>query len=109
MLTSQGMREVPALGKKQLSTSAAALVAVLTAALFLSVTALGAMGAPGKGKPGKDKGKTPTTAQYSPSAKQYGKNKVAICHKGKTIHVAAPAVKAHLRHEDALAPPCPRP
>ncbi len=94
---------------KKLGGFRAALVAVLTAALFLSVTALGAMGAPGKGKPGKDKGKTPTTAQYSPSAKQYGKNKVAICHKGKTIHVAAPAVKAHLRHGDTLAPPCPRP
>ena len=60
------------------------LVAVLTAALFLSVAALAAVG---KGKPGKPgKGKTPSAAQY-----QYGKQKVTLCHKGKTITVGAPA------------------
>jgi parallel beta-helix repeat protein len=31
-----------------------------------------------------------------------GQNKVAICHKGHTIRVAAPAVPAHLRHGDEL-------
>lgn len=39
-----------------------------------------------------------SSAQY-----QYGKNKVAICHKGKkTIMVAQPAVAAHLRHGDQV-------
>ena len=31
-----------------------------------------------------------------------GQDKVTICHKGKTIQVAAPAVKAHLKHGDSL-------
>jgi hypothetical protein len=29
-------------------------------------------------------------------------NKVTICHKGKTIHVAESAVKAHLKHGDYI-------
>jgi hypothetical protein len=81
-----------------------ALVAVLTAALVLSMAALAA--APNKGKPGKPKkGKgTPTAAkhQYGPSGHQYGKTKVTLCHKGKTITVGAPAARAHLRHGDTL-------
>jgi len=85
-----------------------ALVALLTASLFLSVAALGAMGAPGKGKPGKGKGKTAATAQYGPAGKQYGKtNKVTLCHKGKTITVGKPAAPAHLRHDDTPGA-CPR-
>jgi len=72
-----------------------ALVAVLTAALFLSVAALASVG---KGKPGKPgKGKNPSSSQY-----QYGKTKVKLCHKGKTITVGAPAARAHLRHGDTL-------
>ncbi|HXH88939.1 MAG TPA: hypothetical protein VNI55_10085 [Gaiellaceae bacterium] len=77
-----------------------ALVAILTASLFLSVAALASVG---KGKPGKPgKGKNPSTAQYGPSGKQYGKQKVTLCHKGKTITVGAPAAKAHLRHGDTI-------
>ena len=79
-----------------------ALVAVLAAALFLSVAALASVG---KGKPGKPgKGKTVSAAQYEygPSGKQYGKTKVTLCHKGKTITVGAPAAKAHQRHGDKL-------
>lgn len=86
-----------------------ALVALLTASLFLSVAALGAMGAPGKGKPGKGKGKTAATAQYGPAGKQYGKTKVTLCHKGKTIKVASPAARAHLRHGDTLGACPPQP
>ena len=41
-------------------------------------------------------------AQYSSGGKQYGKHRVAICHKGHTIYVAPPAVKAHLKHGDKL-------
>lgn len=77
-----------------------ALVAVLTAALFLSVAALASVG---KGKPGKPgKGKNPSSSQYGPAGKQYGKTKVTLCHKGKTITVGAPAARAHLRHGDTL-------
>ncbi|MGI9112778.1 MAG: hypothetical protein ACR2GT_11395 [Gaiellaceae bacterium] len=80
------------------------LVVVLTAALVLSVAALASPskgkppGKPAKsGKPGKSaKAKSPSAAQY-----QYGKAKVTICHKGKSITVGAPAVKAHLRHGDS--------
>ena len=35
-----------------------------------------------------------------------GRVKVTLCHKGKTITVAEPAVKAHLKHGDKLGP-CP--
>jgi hypothetical protein len=76
-----------------------ALVAVLTAALFLSVAALASVG---KGKPGKGKNASAAQYQYGPSGKQYGKTKVTLCHKGKTIKVGAPAAKAHLRHGDKL-------
>ena len=76
------------------------LVVVLTAALCLSVAALAA---PTKGKP-PSPGKSAKAAQkqYSPPGKQYGKTKVKLCHKGKTITVGAPAAKAHLRHGDHL-------
>jgi hypothetical protein len=82
-----------------------ALVAVLIAALVFSVAALAAPGKPKPTTPGKATGKAKGTAsakQYGPSAKQYGKTKVTLCHKGKTITVGAPAAKAHLRHGDAL-------
>ena len=76
-----------------------ALIVVLTAALCLSVVALAA---PVKGKPADPSGKakkTVSAAQY-----QYGKTRVALCHKGKTITIGAPAAKAHLRHGDKLGP-----
>jgi hypothetical protein len=85
-----------------------ALATVLTVVLVLAVAAL-AGASPGKGKPGKPgKKDAPSTAQYQygPSGKQYGKTKVTLCHKGKTITVGAPAAKAHLRHGDKLGP-CP--
>ena len=79
-----------------------ALVAVLTAALFLSVAALAAVGKGKPGNPGKGKNASAAQYQYGPSGKQYGKTKVTLCHKGKTIKVGAPAAKAHLRHGDKL-------
>jgi hypothetical protein len=69
-----------------------ALAAVLTVVLVLAASALAA---PGKGKPGK-----PGKKSNTPSMKQYGKTKVTLCHKGKTITVGQPAAKAHLRHGD---------
>jgi uncharacterized membrane protein len=77
------------------------VIVVLSAVLLVAVAALAtAAPPPGKGKAG--------AAQYAygPAGKAYGKNRVTICHKGKTIKVAQPAVKAHLRHGDKLGP-CP--
>lgn len=85
-----------------------AIATVLAVVLVLAVAAL-AGASPGKGKPGKPgKKDAPSTAQYQygPSGKQYGKTKVTLCHKGKTITVGAPAAKAHMRHGDTLGP-CP--
>ena len=83
-----------------------ALTAALTLVLMLAVATLaGAKPPPGKGKPA-NPGKSANAAQkqYSPPGKQYGKTKVTLCHKGKTIKVGAPAAKAHLRHGDKLGP-----
>jgi hypothetical protein len=74
------------------------LAIVLGAALVLSVASLAAVG---KGKPGKGRNAA-AQYQYGSSGKQYGKTKVKLCHKGKTITVGAPAAKAHLRHGDKL-------
>jgi hypothetical protein len=38
----------------------------------------------------------------SASQYAYGKNRIAICHKGRTIHVALPAWKGHQKHGDTL-------
>ena len=32
----------------------------------------------------------------------YGQDKVMVCHKGKTMELPAPAVKAHLNHGDTV-------
>jgi hypothetical protein len=78
------------------------LAVVLGAALFLSVAALASVGKGKPGKPGKGKNASAAQYQYGPSGKQYGKTKVTLCHKGKTITVGAPAAKAHLRHGDKV-------
>ena len=77
-----------------------AFAVLLGAILLVSVTTLG-YGSPGKGKP---KGKSPSAAQYQygPAGKAYGKQKLTICHKGKTLKVAAPAWKGHSKHGDKL-------
>jgi hypothetical protein len=87
-----------------------AVAAALIVVLVIAVAAL-AVPPPGKGKKsGKNGtgGTAPTAGaaqyQYGPGGKQYGKHRVAICHKGHTIRVAQPAVKAHLRHGDRLGP-----
>jgi hypothetical protein len=90
-----------------------ALAVSLAVALLLAIAALaGAAPPPGKGKPAAPPGQAKKAApvavataakkQYGPSGKQYGKTKVTLCHKGKTITVGAPAAKAHLRHGDKL-------
>ena len=82
-------------------TARLVLAAALAGVLVLSVAALAWAGAPAKGK-GKGASASASQYQYGPSGKQYGKTKATICHKGKTIKVAAPAVKAHLRHGDRV-------
>jgi hypothetical protein len=67
----------------------AALVATLTIALVAAFAAFG--------------GGTIAQSAISAAQYQYGKQKVAICHKGKkTIRVAQPALAAHLRHGDRV-------
>ena len=78
-----------------------ALAAFLAVVLLFAVAALaGATPGKGKGKGQAGKGASPSASQYQygPSGKQYGKTKVTICHKGKTITVGAPAVRAHVRN-----------
>jgi hypothetical protein len=86
------------------------LMAVLVTVLFLSVAAL-ATGKPGKPNPSPNPNANANAhananavkgTQASAAAKQYGKSRVPICHKGKTIRVAQPAVRAHQRHGDTL-------
>lgn len=88
-----------------------AVAAVLSVVLLVAVAAVAAP-PPGKGnkhgKPAAGQPAAPTASaaqyEYGPGGKQYGKHRVAICHKGHTIRVAQPAVKAHLRHGDTLGP-----
>lgn len=87
--------------KRPSRTARLVLAAALAGVLVLAVAALAWAGTPAKGK---GKGASPSASQYQygPSGKQYGKTKATICHKGKTIKVGAPAVKAHLRHGDRV-------
>ena len=57
----------------------------------------GGKGKGGKGKGGKGKG-------GNGNGNGNGQEKVTICHKGKTITVAEPAVPAHLGHGDTVGP-----
>ena len=75
------------------------LAVLFGAVLLVSVTALG-YGAPGK--PGKGKSASAAQYQYGPAGKAYGKQKLTICHKGKTLKVGAPAWKGHKKHGDTL-------
>jgi hypothetical protein len=78
------------------ASAALALLAVL------AVLSLAGVSFAGNGN-GKGGSKSASSSQYQYSGgKQYGHHKVAICHKGHTIKVAQPAVKAHLRHGDTL-------
>ena len=56
----------------------------------------------GNGK-GKGKGKAKGKGDQS-KGKGKGQEKVTICHKGKTITVARPALKGHLKHNDTEGP-----
>jgi len=83
--------------------------ALLTVLVVAAVLALAGVSLAGNGK-GKNKGQgknddnqgTSQQHQYSSGGKQYGHHRVLLCHKGHTISVAPPAVKAHLRHGDHL-------
>ena len=62
-----------------------AIMMIVVGALIFALTAATAMAAPGKGG-----GKAP------------GKAKIALCHKGKTINVAAASAKGHKKHGDTV-------
>jgi hypothetical protein len=84
--------------------------AVLTLLLALAILALAGVSAAGNGHGGKGHGKgkahgksqsaSAAQYQYSSGGKQYGLHRVPVCHKGHTIYVAQPAVKAHVNHGD---------
>jgi hypothetical protein len=82
-------------------TSAALMVLVAVAVLALAGVSLAGNGK-GKGKGKDDDSSSASQYQGSSHGKQYGHHKVVLCHKGHTIRVAPPAVKAHLRHGDTL-------
>ena len=69
--------------------------------LVVAAVALAGLALAGNGK-----GPSPAQYGYGPAGKAYGKTKITICHKGKTIRVAAPAWKGHQKHGDTLGP-CP--
>jgi hypothetical protein len=84
-------------------TTARKPLAAVALALLIAVAALALAGVSVAGN-GHGKGGSASTAQnqYSSGGKQYGKNRVTLCHNGHTIRVAPPAVKAHLKHGDKL-------
>jgi len=57
-----------------------------------------------KSKKGKKKGKGQSKGSDDSNGHGYGLERVPICHKGRTIEVAEPAVSAHLEHGDTLGP-----
>ena len=70
----------------------------------VALIALAAVVLAGLAIAGNGRGNGPSVAQYAygPAGKAYGKTKITICHKGRTIRVAAPAWKGHQRHGDTL-------
>jgi hypothetical protein len=92
--------------KKNHLTNAVLTVLVVIAVLALAGVSLAGNGKGNGGGQGKghdnDNSQGSAKHQYGSAGKQYGHHRVAICHKGHTIMVAPPAVKAHLRHGDKL-------
>jgi hypothetical protein len=86
-------------------TTARKPLAAVVLALLIAVAVLALAGVSVAGN-GHGKGGSASSAQYqySSGGKQYGKHRVTLCHKGHTIRVAPPAVKAHLKHGDKLGP-----
>ena len=70
----------------------AGVVLIALAAVVLAGLAVAANG----------KGAAAAQYAYGPAGKAYGKTKITICHKGKTLRVAAPAWKGHQKHGDHL-------
>ena len=87
-------------------TTAALTVLVAIAVLALAGVSLAGNGKGNGGGKGKghddDKSESAAKHEYGSGGKQYGHHKVLLCHKGHTIRVAPPAVRAHLRHGDKL-------
>jgi hypothetical protein len=72
---------------------------LLAGALLVALAAVSLAGL-AIASPAPGKGAAASQYAYGPSGKAYGKNKVVICHKGKTLKIPVPALKGHLRHGD---------
>jgi hypothetical protein len=68
---------------------------LLAGALLVALAAVSLAGL-ALASPAPGKGAAASQYAYGPS----GKNKVVICHKGKTLKIPVPALKGHLRHGD---------
>ena len=87
------------------ATRRTALRGVVGGALTsVGVTSVASSKKKGKGKGNKGKGGKGKGGNGNGNGK--GQEKVTICHKGKTITVAEPALPAHLNHGDTVGP-CP--
>lgn len=81
----------------------ALVVAAVLALAGVSLAGNGHGKGNGKGKGNDDdQGQSSGKHEYGSGGRQYGHHRVLLCHKGHTIRVAPPAVKAHLRHGDKL-------
>lgn len=74
---------------------------LLVGALLL-VLAAAALAGLAIASPPPGKGAAASQYAYGPAGKAYGKHKIVICHKGKTLHIPPPAWKGHKRHGDKL-------
>ncbi|HEY6031589.1 MAG TPA: hypothetical protein VIU44_13545 [Gaiellaceae bacterium] len=86
-------------------------VALLAMVLAVAVAVLAGVGAANSGH-GKQKSASSAQYQYgggTSAGKQYGLHRVQVCHKGHTITIAQPALKAHLNHGDTAGPCQPKP
>jgi hypothetical protein len=97
--------------RRKTLTNAALIALVVIAVLALAGVSLAGNGkgkghghGQGQGNQGKNDDDQGTSQhhQYSSGGKQYGHHRVLLCHRGHTIRVAPPAVRAHLRHGDKL-------
>jgi hypothetical protein len=93
--------------RRKTLSNAALTVLVVIAVLALAGVSLAGNGkgkGHGQGNQGKNDDDQGTSQhhQYSSGGKQYGHHRVLLCHRGHTIRVAPPAVRAHLRHGDKL-------
>lgn len=72
---------------------------LLAGALLVALAAVSLAGL-AIASPATGKGAAASQYAYGPAGAAYGKNKIVICHKGKTLKIPVPALKGHQRHGD---------